>query len=573
MKRLIGTILCLILALQMAGCAAPDDSGEEQTKQRQRVAIETPADIEEAGIMEDVSVYDNDDEESIVYFYVTVRKGSEARETNHTFEEVQNAVRFAEGNHVDRDVFADALVQVGDEYGPVSSMLGYGETSSNATIRIRGNSSSTRAQKSYKLSLDEEAGLWRGQSNIALNKHANERSRLRNKLYFDLLKEVPEVPSLRTQWVRLFIKDETSGKEAFEDYGLYTQAEVPSKKYLSNHGLDASGYLYKAINFNFEQSAALKNFDDPDFNLDAMEGVVAAKGRQDNTKLNSMIAKVNDTELDINEVIDTYFDRENYEYWLAFNLLMGNYDTTMQNFYLYSPLNSEKWYFIPWDSDTCMRRGEIAFEGSGDEFPAWNWGITNYWGVVLHQRFLKDWENREELREKVEELYKLFTKESVEERIERYNTLITPYISAMPDVLHLDATLAERENLVSQMAGELEMNYNSFTQSLGALMPIFMDLGKTQEGNCLFRWTDAYDFDAQDITYRLTISRRPDMSDPVYTKEGLTGLSLEVARNELGSGTFYWRVDAMSADGRSAEAFDSVQVGESFYPGVLAFTI
>lgn len=99
-------------------------------------------------------------------------------------------------------------------------------------------------QKSYKLSLNDSAGLWRGQSNIALNKSAFDATRVRNKLYFDLAKNMEHVPSLRTQFVRLFIKDETAGATQFEDYGLYTQAEVPTKKYLANHGLDRSGFLY-----------------------------------------------------------------------------------------------------------------------------------------------------------------------------------------------------------------------------------------------------------------------------------------------------------------------------------------
>ena len=92
--------------------------------------------------------------------------GNEGAGTNHTFDEVKNAVRFVDDVHVDTAVYAEALVQVGDSEGPKQGMLGYGETKSNATIRLRGNSSSLMPQKSYKLSLNDNAGLWRGQSNI-----------------------------------------------------------------------------------------------------------------------------------------------------------------------------------------------------------------------------------------------------------------------------------------------------------------------------------------------------------------------------------------------------------------------
>ena len=49
------------------------------------------------------------------------------------------------------------------------------------------------------------------------------------------------------------------------------------------------------------------------------------------------------------DVFAKYFDEENYFTWLAFQMLTGNTDTTSQNFLLYSPQNSQKWYFISWD--------------------------------------------------------------------------------------------------------------------------------------------------------------------------------------------------------------------------------
>lgn len=258
-------------------------------------------------------------------------------------------------------------------------------------------------QKSYKLSLNDSAGLWRGQSNIALNKSAFDATRVRNKLYFDLAKNMEHVPSLRTQFVRLFIKDETAGATQFEDYGLYTQAEVPTKKYLANHGLDRSGFLYKAIGFIWEPNELIRNFDDPELDVEAMDTVISCRGREDNSRLLEAMDAVNDMSRDINEVMDTYFDRDNYMEWLAFNLLMGNRDTTMQNYYLYSPLNGSKFYFIPWDGDASLMRYESSIE-DGQPVADWEWGISNYWGIILHQRFLKNDKNREDLQAVVEVL-------------------------------------------------------------------------------------------------------------------------------------------------------------------------
>ena len=526
----------------------------------------------DAGLHEDKSVYAGDDPDSLVYFYVTVRYGSEARGTNHTFNEVNNAIRFRDHAHYADDIYADALVQVGDENGPQPGMLGYGETASNATIRIRGNSSSLMPQKSYKLSLNDEAGLWRGQSNIALNKHIFDATRFRNKLYFDLARNLEDVPSLRTQFARLFIKDETSGSTQFVDYGLFTQAEVPTKKYLANHGLDRSGYLYKAISFNFEPNALIKNFDDPAFDQTAMDTVISCRGREDNTRLLEMIDAVNDTSRDINEVIDSYFDRDNYMQWLAFNLLMGNRDTTMQNFYLYSPLNGSKWYFIPWDGDTSVMRYEHEMEATSP-IADWEWGVANYWGIILHQRFLKNADNRAELAAVVEEMHTWLNKDTVDRMAARYYETVQPYLYVMPDVLNLQHTREEVEYLISRLGDEVEENYQNFLDSLTDPMPFWMYAAETVGNDILLTWEPAYDFEGRPFTYHVTVSRSPDLSAPILDESGLTVTSLAIPRAELGSGEFYWRVTARRSDGAVAEAMNEVIVNDVYYLGVYNFAI
>ena len=526
----------------------------------------------DAGLHEDKSVYAGDDPDSLVYFYVTVRYGSEARGTNHTFNEVNNAIRFRDHAHYADDIYADALVQVGDENGPQPGMLGYGETASNATIRIRGNSSSLMPQKSYKLSLNDEAGLWRGQSNIALNKHIFDATRFRNKLYFDLARNLEDVPSLRTQFARLFIKDETSGSTQFVDYGLFTQAEVPTKKYLANHGLDRSGYLYKAISFNFEPNALIKNFDDPAFDQTAMDTVISCRGREDNTRLLEMIDAVNDTSRDINEVIDSYFDRDNYMQWLAFNLLMGNRDTTMQNFYLYSPLNGSKWYFIPWDGDTSVMRYEHEMEATSP-IADWEWGVANYWGIILHQRFLKNADNRAELAAVVEEMHTWLNKDTVDRMAARYYETVQPYLYVMPDVLNLQHTREEVEYLISRLGDEVEENYQNFLDSLTDPMPFWMYDAETVGSDILLTWESAYDFEGRPFTYHVTLSRSPDLSAPILDESGLTVTSLAVPRAELGSGEFYWRVTARRSDGAAAVAMNQVIINDVYYLGVYNFAI
>ena len=73
--------------------------------------------------------------------------------------------------------------------------------------------------------------------------------RFRNKMAYDLIKEINQMMGLRTQFVHLYVKDLTDSENGvFEDYGLYTQVEQLNKAALKAHGLDSTGQLYK-VNF------------------------------------------------------------------------------------------------------------------------------------------------------------------------------------------------------------------------------------------------------------------------------------------------------------------------------------
>lgn len=58
-----------------------------------------------------------------------------------------------------------------------------------------------------------------------------EGMRFRNKLAYDLIRGIPQMVGLRTQFVHLYVQadntEESGGK--FEDYGIYTQVEQLNK--------------------------------------------------------------------------------------------------------------------------------------------------------------------------------------------------------------------------------------------------------------------------------------------------------------------------------------------------------
>lgn len=140
--------------------------------------------------------------------------------------------------------------------------------------------------------------------------------RFRNKMAYDLIKGIPQMMGLRTQFVHLYVKDNTDGSsDAFQDYGLYTQVEQLNKTALKTHGLDSKGQLYKVNSFEFyREEDVIKTTDDPGYNQEAFEERLEIKGDSDHTKLIHMLDAVNDYSIPINQVLEQYFDEENIVY-------------------------------------------------------------------------------------------------------------------------------------------------------------------------------------------------------------------------------------------------------------------
>ncbi len=518
------------------------------------VAKEAVQDIDNAPFVDNPDLYLSDDPTSVVYMYVTVRKGNRSDNTNHTWQEVNDYTKWVNGLPV-YDVTlgkAEVIVQIGDVNGPIPGELGYGETIPNATIQIRGNSTTAKPQKSYKIELRSRAGEWRGQTTINLNKQFSDTTRARNKLSFDLMKEIPGMVSLRTQFVRLFVKDETTDppKVTFVDYGLFTQVEQPNRKYLRNHLLDADGHLYKATFFEFYRYPdQIRMADDPLYDEKAFSRILEIKGNKDHSKLIQMLEDVNNTNIPIEQTFEKYFDANNYFTWLAFNILMGNLDTQTQNFFLYSPRNATKWYFIPWDYD-----GDLARQEGWYVIDQYEYGIANYWGVPLHSRVLKVGRYRDMLDTKINELMKFLTPERIRGMMMEYKQVTDAYSLKMPDLYHMPFTESDYEQAYGLVPGEIQVNYDLYRQSLKSPMPFFLGTPKVSGKLLTFNWQESYDFDAQDIDYHFTVSRDWEFDEIVH-EETLTNKHT-VTIDMLEPGTYFWRVTATNKKGITQYPFD-----------------
>ena len=570
---LVSLSLCGGCTLEKAGNSSQDQTVQEDNKTEQVKAEKAEKEeINEIHLRDKDSLYENDDDTSVVTMYLTVSKGNSSENTYHTWKEINSySVYDYEDMGVERYQVA-GLLQVGDENGPTEGEVGYGERVPNATVQIRGQTSSQNAQKNYKIELKKNKGTWRGQRTINLNKHMTEGMRFRNKLAYDLIRGIPQMVGLRTQFVHLYVKDNTEepgGK--FEDYGIYTQVEQLNKTALKSHGLDSNGQLYKINSFEFYRyEDIIKKEDDAGYDKTAFEKMLEIKGDSDHTKLIDMLTDLNDNSKPIADILDQYFDRENLTYWMAYQILTGNVDTQNRNTYLYSPQNSDTWYLIAWDNDGSFMRTEYNIQNRSDQ-GSWECGVSNYWGNVLFQRCLQSEDFREELDAAIQDLRSYLSVDRISSMIEGYRTVTQKYLNQMPDQMYAPLTKAQYDTVAAAIPSEVEQNYELYKESLEKPMPFY--IGKPViEGNTLkLNWDASYDFDAETITYTVELAKDYKFNEIVFRQDNIQ--IPEAETTVPADGQYFVRVRATNASGQTQDAFDYYVTDDGKNYGMKCFYI
>lgn len=519
-------------------------------------------------------VYADDDDDSIVTMYLTVSTGNSSDNTNHTWTEVNaHSTYYYQENNLEK-FGVEGLLQVGDETGPLNGQFGFTDFAPNCTVTIRGQTSTRSPQKSYKINIKKNKGTWREQRVINLNKHVYDSVRFRNKMSYDLLKTIPGAFSVRTQFVHLYVRDMTPGGSGqFEDYGLYTHAEQINKSYLRNHGLDENGQLYKAAMFEFMRyDDNIKLTTDPDYDQSAFEEILEIKGDDDHSKLIEMLNAVNNYAVPIEEVLPKYFDLDNYFTWFAFQIITGNTDTNSQNFYLYSPRNSNKWYFISWDNDGAWEYyEETAIDGEPSGY-RYNVGVSNYWGVILHQRVLKSDVYRKMLDDKIQELRQLLTKERLTQMVNTYSALVRPFLFGQPDYNYSPLVEEEFNAVIAEIPNEIDYRYELYKASLESPMPFYVDDPIMLNGQLTFGWEASYDFDDEAVTYKFELADNYQFNNPISVQENL--ITPQAFCNALPAGQYFFRVSCQNESGYTQTAMADYEAeDEATYYGVICFYI
>ena len=421
---------------------------------------------------------------------------------------------------------------------------------SNAELRQRGGTSRQYPQKSFRVKLDSKKNLWRNERRLQLNKHPNERARIRNKLAFDLMQEIPHLPSLRTQFVNLWI-DDGAGPE---DYGLFTHVEFVGKEYLVNRGLNDDDNVYKAEFFEFSQGD-LDNLqvdeDGEPVDEDRFESRLEIERGKDHSKLVEMLTAMNDPNQSFESVLQRYFNMNNVLTWIVVNNLLYQTDAVTHNFYLYNPEGSDTFYFLPWDydgafhpdstltnsydTDALSKRQYYGYaRGINSEF------ITRFYKLPgIHQKMLA-------AADEIRNLY--LTDANIDERAKRYASVVAPFLQQSPDIdfnpKYASNSADDFANYVAGIHESMRTNYD---------IPLPHDLQKPVVGpaSVNFSWIPAYDVtQTNTLSYDLEVATSPDFGadDIVYSVQGLAD-NAELVQHTvdlatLRTGQMYFRVTA-----------------------------
>ncbi len=551
-KPFTTTFILLISILLLSACTGLENDSQKEDLDGGNNIINRALMPDEATSVfsEDKKVYERDDDSSLKTLYITVLPNEDAGEPFDWYA-LNRQPEKADSKKL------PILVQEGysDENGPSSGMFGYGTTNKNATIELRGNTAWYLQQKSFRIKLNEEAGLYLDQRTINLNKHSNDFSRIKNKLSFDLMEQIPNITSLRTQFIHLYVKDLSTGlKDApYEDYGLFTHVEQPNKMFLKSHMLDPNAYLYKVTFFEFNRyEEKIKEETDPNFNKENFESILEIKGREEHGKLIKMLEDVNNLSLPIEEIMNEHFDEDNFLTWVAINILMDNMDTDANNFYLYSPINSNKWYFLPWDYD-----GGWEQQRRTNNIRSYQNGISNFWGQILANRYFRKEGNVEKLKAKVEELHTQYiNKDTIEAQLKSYQEIVEPFLYRQPDINFLPNNVLNYNEELNIILQTPEESIKRFYEDIEKPKPYYMDEVEDLGGKLKFTWEISFDLQDDELFYDFTISKNLDFTDIVYEQKDLTVNFIEI--DKLPAGKYYWKSGVRDHKGNRQDAFDFV---------------
>ncbi len=511
---------------------------------------------ESVSVRDITSLYRNDREARALY--ITIQQGTEKENTNHSWEDV-NA--YPLGWYEQQGISpyeCEALVQFGNEVGPVMGQFGFGDTVANATVRLSGSRASERPQKSYRVTIKGGAGDVEGMKNFVLTKSFSDPFRFADKLCYELMSESDDLLSARTSFVHLYVRDDSEAdgdNGLYVDYGLYTMVEAVNKRYLKNRSLSADCELYKAVDFDFDRHEdVIMQPTEAAYDEARFEALLESKGEPEYTKLIALLEDLQDGEQDIRYLVKRWFREENIYTWLAFQILLDNPDTGTENFYLYSPTGSDTFYIIPWDNDAILRRDYEALRDS-DYDPRRQQGIFRFRGSLLFRRMMQDRACTNILSEYVTALHEsILSPVHVSEKAEELAEMVLPQLYELPDAAFARVTEMNYRRLLERLPEQIDENFYTYYDTLETPWPFHIHAPERTGNRILLSWDASYVMDGT-VRYTVEVDDAWDFLDPVVREEDVADTSLAIGM--LKPGQYFLRVQAQTENGYVQCAFEN----------------
>lgn len=242
-----------------------------------------------------------------------------------------------------------------------------GHTAQNVAVRYKGNSTylatARGLKRSFKVDVNEfdDAQRFLGMKTLNLHCGVHDPSKVREALCYEMFRAAG-VPAPRTAFAEVTLT--VPGKYDKELLGLYTLTEPVNKPFLKAHYKADAGLLMKpervrSLDYLGENWEPYKNTYQP--KRDATDA--------ESKRVIAFTKLVNQgTDAEFAKEIGSYLDVDAFLRFLAATAVVSNLDsffTNGHNYYLYLHPDTNKFHFIPWDTDLSM--GNFAFFGTPEQ--------------------------------------------------------------------------------------------------------------------------------------------------------------------------------------------------------------
>ncbi|MCX7682334.1 MAG: CotH kinase family protein, partial [Anaerolineae bacterium] len=240
-----------------------------------------------------------------------------------------------------------------------SSPSGAGERCWAVRLRYRGDTARIMPKKSWKVFFPP-SDPFHSQLGVSyeLNLNADyvDQSLLRTYIGYDLFARAGVITP-RSGYARLYINDSY--------YGLFSEVEQIDERFLHRHGIEMHGNLYKPFYGRLCPGPGYGGYE-----YHYPKKTNRNSGYQD---LLAFLDVINGTpDKDFPTAIASVMDVNQWLEWYAVNILIGNFEMTNKNYYIYHNFSTDRWIILPWDVDISFGHNEGKPWGLWDRDISWD---------------------------------------------------------------------------------------------------------------------------------------------------------------------------------------------------------